>query len=136
MMLKWKYFLSKRRMTPSSFIEARKITSYDSLAAHLTALGVETPAFDEVAHFFKKTEPAKIDLKPDLPPEITLSSAVNLSEDTKTSDDLNFVAVLPKASNAIAGPKVVDNFRRNKKTKSRPQTAESAAPNTAESADD
>jgi len=54
MTLKWKYFLSKRRLTPSAFIEARKLNSYDALVGHLTSLSVEAPAFDEVAHLFRK----------------------------------------------------------------------------------
>jgi len=54
MTLTWKYFLSKRRMTPSSFVEARKLTSYESLVSHLASLHIEPPAFDEVAHLFRK----------------------------------------------------------------------------------
>jgi len=54
MPLKWKYFLSKRRMTPSQFLETNKISSYDSLAECLQKLDIELPQFDEVAHHFTK----------------------------------------------------------------------------------
>lgn len=54
MLIKWKYFLTKRRLTPSAFIAARDISSYESLVAHLNSLGVEVPPFDEVNHLFSK----------------------------------------------------------------------------------
>lgn len=53
-MIKWKYFLTKRRLTPSSFVAARNITSYELLITHLNSLGVELPPFDEVNHLFMK----------------------------------------------------------------------------------
>lgn len=58
MSLKWKYFLSKRRLTPSSFMTARGISSYDRLVDVLTRLDVEVPPFDEVGHLFLKPEQA------------------------------------------------------------------------------
>jgi len=65
-MIKWKYFLTKRRLTPSAFVAARNIVSYDALTKHLTALGVEVPPFDEVNHLFAKaakTDAAKTQAK-------------------------------------------------------------------------
>jgi len=65
-MTKWKYFLTKRRLTPSTFVASKNIVSYDALTKHLTTLGVEVPPFDEVNHLFAKaakTDTAKTQVK-------------------------------------------------------------------------
>ena len=74
MSLKWKYFLSKRRLTPSAFMTARGISSYDRLVKVLTQLDVEVPPFDEVGHLFLKPEQAP-EILPDQVEEVPAHSA-------------------------------------------------------------
>lgn len=73
MSLKWKYFLSKRRLTPSAFMAARGISSYDRLVKVLSQLDVEAPPFDEVGHLFLKPEQAP-EILPDQVEEVSAHS--------------------------------------------------------------
>lgn len=78
MSLKWKYFLSKRRLTPSTFMTARRISSYDSLVKVLTQLEVEVPPFDEVGHLF---------LKPSQVPDVLPPQAKEMPSHSNTQAD-------------------------------------------------
>lgn len=127
MTLKWKYFLSKRRMTPSSFVEARKLTSYESLVAHLTALNIEPPAFDEAAHLFRKNLPPT----PSTPLIESVDGTDELSEPVNDSELVNSFApavdvpdhdddatAVPAASMQEEAPEETQSVKKNKKSKS------------------
>ena len=144
MTLKWKYFLSKRRMTPSSFVEARKLTSYESLVAHLAALNIEPPAFDEVAHLFRKNLPSmpstplteSVASTDELPAHVNDAELVDsfpAAVDVPARDD---AAAVPAVSAQEEAPEEAQSAKKNKKSKSSQNRRYVVSSNITEAADE